>query len=151
MQKELISEISSPLVSFIITTSNHQKEYLVECINSILQLSDVYKRQLLVTSTCAVIWSVMEDGAGLWYCGKLSAIFIRYVVMILFRCITINLCLWWGGGTCWYSGFSSLPISESLKACLLYTSTIDAFYKIFLLMVACSNDETHQWWRYLWS
>ena len=39
MQKELISEISSPLVSFIITTSNHQKEYLVECINSILQLS----------------------------------------------------------------------------------------------------------------
>ena len=39
MQKDLISEISSPLVSFIITTSNHQKEYLVECINSILQLS----------------------------------------------------------------------------------------------------------------
>ena len=39
MQKELISEISSPLVSFIITTSNHQKEHLVECINSILQLS----------------------------------------------------------------------------------------------------------------
>ena len=25
---------------------------------------------LLVTSTCAVIWSVMEDGAGLWCCGK---------------------------------------------------------------------------------
>lgn len=39
MQKELISEISSPLVSFIITTSKHQKEYLVECIKSILQLS----------------------------------------------------------------------------------------------------------------
>ena len=39
MQKELISEKSSPLVSFIITTSNHQKEYLVECIKSILQLS----------------------------------------------------------------------------------------------------------------
>ena len=31
MQKEFISEISSPLVSFIITTSNHQKEHLVEC------------------------------------------------------------------------------------------------------------------------
>lgn len=39
MQKELISEISSPLVSFIITTSKHQKEYLVECLDSILQLS----------------------------------------------------------------------------------------------------------------
>ena len=39
-----------------------------------------------------LIWSVMEDGAGLWYCGKLSAIFIRYVEMILFRYITINLC-----------------------------------------------------------
>ena len=39
MRKELISEISSPLVSFIITTSNHQKEHHVECINSILQLS----------------------------------------------------------------------------------------------------------------
>lgn len=39
MQKELISEKSSPLVSFIITTSKHQKEYLVECIKSILQLS----------------------------------------------------------------------------------------------------------------
>ena len=39
MQKDLISEISSPLVSFIITTSKHQKEYLVECIKSILQLS----------------------------------------------------------------------------------------------------------------
>ena len=39
MQKELISELFSPLVSFIITTSNHQKEYLVECIKSILQLS----------------------------------------------------------------------------------------------------------------
>lgn len=39
MQKELISELFSPLVSFIITTSKHQKEYLVECIKSILQLS----------------------------------------------------------------------------------------------------------------
>lgn len=39
MQKELISELFSPLVSFIITTSKHQKEYLVECLDSILQLS----------------------------------------------------------------------------------------------------------------
>ena len=39
MKKELISELFSPLVSFIITTSKHQKEYLVECIKSILQLS----------------------------------------------------------------------------------------------------------------
>ena len=39
MQKELISELFSPLASFIITTSKHQKEYLVECIKSILQLS----------------------------------------------------------------------------------------------------------------
>ena len=39
MQKELISELFSPLVSFIITISKHQKEYLVECIKSILQLS----------------------------------------------------------------------------------------------------------------
>ena len=39
MQKELISELFSPLVSFIITTSKHQKEYLVECLESILQLS----------------------------------------------------------------------------------------------------------------
>ena len=39
MQKELISELFSPLVSFIITTNKHQKEYLVECIKSILQLS----------------------------------------------------------------------------------------------------------------
>lgn len=39
MQRELKSDISSPLVSFIITTSNHQSEYLVECVKSILQLS----------------------------------------------------------------------------------------------------------------
>lgn len=48
MQKELISELFSPLVSFIITTSKHQKEYLVECIKSILQLSQNPKEREII-------------------------------------------------------------------------------------------------------
>ena len=52
---------------------------------------------LLVTSPCAVIWSVMEDGAGLWCCGKLSAIFIRFAALgnmkVNFHCTRLqNLC-----------------------------------------------------------
>lgn len=73
---------------------NTLKKGLVELGHQVTLMSTaMIGTTLLVTSTCAVIWSVMEDGAGLWYCGKLSAIFIRYVEMILFRCITINLCL----------------------------------------------------------
>lgn len=56
MQKELISELFSPLVSFIITTSKHQKEYLVECIKSILQLSlNPKEREIILIDDGSVI------------------------------------------------------------------------------------------------